>query len=174
MKTFFVPKQFMYETPEDAVAATVQLWGKPRTVVEVTTFKGSSVSDEEAVALANVFGYYNKQFQKPKRIEPFSANKGALTEGGRLTLAAYRDARAEVEAAAIQNTEEDVLGGWTVQEFAETILYSVIDWGYDNWYRDRSGKMGKYFTPASLFRKGKWRDRARWPDTRADAHEEGW
>ncbi len=135
-------------------------------VTEVEAVSGNSISDDERQAIEDVYSYFNSVRQT--RIS-WQNRKGELTEGARLVLNAYRDARAEWTAAAQENPDVDVTGGESIHTLAVRLLFTVIDWGYDNWNPDP--KMQRYFNLSALFRKGKWRQRATWPDTPTQGDE---
>jgi hypothetical protein len=150
----------MFERAESAVQYCID-YNLPVEVTEVEGVQGNSISDDERDAVEQVYDYYNSIRGQGSRNKGIT-HTGSLTVGGRLVLNAYRDARYEWECACRANPDVDVTGGERIHTLAVRLLFTVIDWGYDNWFRDP--KMRAYFKPDSLFRKGKWRDRASWAD----------
>ena len=161
----FVPTALMFDRAESAVQYCID-YNLPVQVAEVEGVSGNSVSKKEQDAIEEVYDYFNTI--RGTKIS-WQNRKGELTEGARLVLNAYRDARNEWEAAAQANTDVDVTGGESIHTLALDLLFTVIDWGYDNWSHDP--KMRVYFKPAALFRKGKWRDRATWRDNEMKGEE---
>ena len=161
----FVPAALVFDRAESAVQYCID-YNLPVVVTEVEGVSGNSVSEKEQAAIEEVYDYFNSI--RGTKIS-WQNRKGELTEGARLVLNAYRDARNEWEAAAQANPDVDVTGGESIHTLAVRLLFTVVDWGYDNWSGD--SKMRVYYKPSALFRKGKWRDRATWRDNAVTEEE---
>lgn len=170
----WIRKSALKDTEKEALDCQPVQPGREEEVVHVKIVP-LNYTDREAWAL-NELARYAKKLKQDRKVlgggVTWKKRDGELNEGGRLLLSAFRDARAEVEGTAQENEKVDVLGGETVEQFTVWYLMSVIDWCDENWLKpqvgQRSNPMSKYFTLASMFRKGKWQARATWPDPPAE------
>lgn len=146
--SLFVPDGFLYESIEDLRAHHPSVDVIEVMSKEVPTNQRTWDREDKKI-LIEVIDQINALGGRNFRFKP-------TNEGCRLMHAALKELRSEGA------NDESVYDQ----------LMMVVDWGAQYWLQ--SLKMRKYFTPSSLFRKGKWRERMEQMDKQAVVSTEGW
>jgi len=134
--SYYVPEGYIYDNKEDLLANHPDEEPIPVSLQQPqhnTTWDARAI-EAVKVVLEQINDISGKSFRFREQ-----------NEGCRLIKAAYDRLR---EGSPPDNTHDE----------AVEKLRKVVDFGAMYWLNNI--KMRKYFTPASLFRKGKWEDRA--------------